>query len=249
MRSNGTNNKSNRSAQASLYGWLEEGPFTLALSAGFFGFYAHAGIVSVFSELGLKPKRILGCSAGALVGGLWSAGMSPDAMKAALFNLTRSDFWDPGIGFGLLRGQKFAHVLQRLIGEPKIESLPTQFASCVFNVRHRRTEFINSGSLEKAIRASCALPGLFQPVKIDNHWFLDGGILDRLAMSNCSPDERVLAIALPSQSRPRQQLNEFASEAHRVLKAPKFTRVNPFKLDMGAVAYHEGREWALSLIS
>ena len=249
MRSNETNNKSNRSPQVSLYDWLEGGPFTLTLSAGFFGFYAHAGIVSALSEMGVKPKRILGCSAGSLVGGLWSAGMTPAEMKAALFNLTRSDFWDPGLGFGLLRGHKFAHVLRDLVGEPRIESLPTQFASCVFNIRHRRTEFIESGSLGDAIRASCALPGLFQPVKINKHWFLDGGILDRLAMSSCGPHERVLAIALPSQSRPKQQLDLANSETHRILKAPKFTRVNPFQLDMGTVAYHEGRDWALSLMS
>ena len=55
--------------------WLAEGPYTLAMSSGFFGFFAHAVVVSVLEEEGLPPARVCGSSAGALVGGLWAAGL------------------------------------------------------------------------------------------------------------------------------------------------------------------------------
>jgi len=58
-----------------LRDWLAERPFTLVMSSGFFGFYAHAGVVSVSEEPGLRPARIAGSSAGALVGALWGPGI------------------------------------------------------------------------------------------------------------------------------------------------------------------------------
>ena len=53
---------------------LKQQSFTLSLSAGFFGFYAHAGLVSVLEEEQLTPERLTGCSAGSLIGGLWASG-------------------------------------------------------------------------------------------------------------------------------------------------------------------------------
>ena len=55
---------------------LREKPFTLVLSAGFFGFFAHTGFLQTLEELELVPDRVVGASAGALAGGLWSAGLS-----------------------------------------------------------------------------------------------------------------------------------------------------------------------------
>src|SRR5262249_10850919 len=61
---------------ATLRDWLAEAPFTLAMSSGFFGFFAHAGVLSVLEEQTLLPARLCGSSAGALVGGLWACGLS-----------------------------------------------------------------------------------------------------------------------------------------------------------------------------
>jgi hypothetical protein len=54
---------------ATLRDWLRGGPFTLGLSSEFFGFFAHAGVVSVLEPEGLLPARVVGSSAGALTGG------------------------------------------------------------------------------------------------------------------------------------------------------------------------------------
>ena len=68
---------------------LREEPFTLALSAGFFGFFAHTGFLSALETRGIQPHRVIGASAGALAGGLWSAGMSADVLKKELLDLKR----------------------------------------------------------------------------------------------------------------------------------------------------------------
>ena len=64
--------------------WLAEAPFTLVLSGGFFGFFSHTGLLSALESAGLRPHRIVGCSAGALAGGAWASGVSAGALEDEL---------------------------------------------------------------------------------------------------------------------------------------------------------------------
>src|SRR3954470_8125789 len=100
--------------RATLRDYLREGPFALAMSSGFFSFFAHTGFFTVLEDEGLLPARISGSSAGALVGGAWAAGMSARALGRELCALERRDFWDPGVGAGLLRGKLFRERLDAL---------------------------------------------------------------------------------------------------------------------------------------
>ena len=68
-----------------LYDWLEEQPFTLSMSSGFFSFFAHAGMLAALVDRGLKPAKLTGSSAGALVGGCYASGCSIDELKEQLF--------------------------------------------------------------------------------------------------------------------------------------------------------------------
>src|SRR5690349_16728886 len=94
--------------------WLRQAPFTLSLSAGFFGFYAHAGFLKALTEQNLTPARITGSSAGAIIAALHAAGHSPTQIKDMLCTLKRQDFWDPGLGIGLLKGKKMEAILQNM---------------------------------------------------------------------------------------------------------------------------------------
>jgi NTE family protein len=84
---------------------LARAPFTLAMSSGFSGFFAHAGMLSALVEADLIPSRVVGSSAGALIGGCYSSGLSTPEIKELLAGLRREDFWDPRLGAGLLAGQ------------------------------------------------------------------------------------------------------------------------------------------------
>src|SRR5215470_4734378 len=95
--------------------WLASGPFTLTMSSGFFGFYAHAGVLRVLEDESLLPARASGSSAGALATGMWASGASSSDLIVELNRLARSDFWDPAPGFGLLRGARFRELLARLL--------------------------------------------------------------------------------------------------------------------------------------
>src|SRR5688572_18441413 len=87
--------------------WLSEKPFAITLSAGFFGFFAHAGVMTVLEDAGLLPIRVSGASAGALVGGIWASGANATTIRDELLRLRRDDFWDMRPGLGLLAGRLF----------------------------------------------------------------------------------------------------------------------------------------------
>jgi len=228
--------------------WLAERPFSLGMSAGFFGFFAHTGVMTVLEDAGLLPGRVTGASAGALVGGLWAAGLDAVTLRDELVQLRREDFWDPRPGFGLLRGRLFRERLERLLPVIHFHQARTPVAVSVFDVLSRRTRAIDTGSLAPAIQASCTLPGLFQPTWHEGRPLLDGGILDRAGLMGMPPGERVLHHHLASRSPWRRKTSAALDVPSRpgltALVIRDLPRVGPFRLEQGIRAFEAARKAA-----
>ncbi len=227
---------------------LGAAPFELILSSGFFGFFAHTGVVSALEELGLRPAAVGGSSAGALVAGLWGAGLPAAAIRDRLFRLKRTDFWDPDPLFwwrgGVLRGERFAALLEEALAPTKVallEECPTPVRVVAFDVARRQAVALSTGSLTSAIRASCCVPAMFQPTRIGSRRFLDGGITDRPGILAASENVKVLYHHLPATSpwrrfTPRQ--NQAPKRAGlTMLCEPTLPRLSPFHLERGPQAY------------
>jgi NTE family protein len=239
-------------------------PFTLVLSAGFFGFYAHAGLLCALEQARVLPRRVVGTSAGAIAGGIWAAGVSSASMVELLANLRRDDFWDPtwtglrdasdgdpGTRLGLLRGRKFDALLRSaLANTERIEQCAIPFAAVTHELRARRPHVHEHGSLCTAIRASAALPLMFGPVRIAGRLHADGGISDRPGFSALTTGERVLYHHLPHRSRwPRLSGDEAAERrdtaARRVIVIDDLPRVHPGALERGALVLERARDHTL----
>jgi NTE family protein len=177
--------------------WLASEPFTLTMSSGFFGFFAHAGVLKVLEEENLLPRRMSGSSAGALVTGLWASGVPAGSIVDQLLRIDRRDFWDPAVG--LLEGKLFADVLDRLLPVRTFADCRVPLAVSVFDLSSLRTRSLESGELEPAIRASCCVPAMFHPVRHDGRALYDGGILDRPGLAGVPHEERVFYHHLPSR--------------------------------------------------
>lgn len=228
---------------ATLRDWLREEPFSLALSSGFFGFYAHAGFVSVLEDEGLVPTSISGSSAGALVGGCLASGLSAEAIQETFFELRREDFWDPAPGFGLLRGRLFRERLRHTLPIDTLDACSIPFRPSVFDVFSRRTRVLDRGPLAEAISASCALPGLFHPVRLGRRAYLDGGIADRPGLLG-APEGRVLYHHLVSRSWYRgSNVNDLPRRANlEAVVIENLPRVTPYTLGAGRDAFWAARE-------
>jgi len=225
---------------STLRDWLASAPFSLALSSGFFGFFAHAGFVSVLEDEGLPPARACGSSAGALVAGLWASGVTARTIRAELTQLRREHFWDVRPGLGLLRGSLFRARLEALMPVATFDACRVPLAISVFDVAARRTTVMTEGALAPAVHASCAAPILFQPVRIGARSYLDGGILDRPGLASVTAGERVLFHHLPSRSPWRRPGSPALAVPRRanmhVVAVPDLPRLNPFRLERGPEA-------------
>ncbi|MSP60304.1 MAG: patatin [Myxococcales bacterium] len=239
---------------------LASAPFELILSSGFFGFFAHAGVVRALEEHSLRPAAVGGSSAGALVAGLWGAGVASERLQARLFTLRRDDFWDPdpfvglrpGARPGLLRGLRFERLLREAlagVGVARFSECPLPVRMVAWDVARRSKVVLAAGELAPAIRASCSVPGLFQPTEIDGRHYLDGGIADRPGIAAATVGARVVYHHLPAKSpwrrfTPSQNRPPAWDDLH-VLCEPRLPRLSPFHLARGPEAYEMARSMAL----
>ena len=226
-----------------LRDWLAAEPYTLTLGSGFFGFFGHFGVLKALLDAGLPPARLTGASSGALVASCYASGMAIDAMQHLLFTMKREDFWDPGFGPGLLKGEKFRAQMRATFPRHRFEDLELPLKLSVYNRTARRTDVIASGDLIDATYASCALPILFQPLKHNGAVLLDGGVKDRPALAGVATDERVLIHHLSSKSPWRRADDPALVPPERsngtTLVLDGLTRTSPFKLERGPQAFQQ----------
>ena len=217
---------------------MKEGPFTLALSSAFFGFYAHIGFAEALFEAGHAPAKYTGASAGAIIGAALASGLTPVQARDVLFKIRREDFWDPGFGPGLLRGKKFREQIAKVVA-PTFAQTQVPLEISVFDVFALRTQFLYQGDIARAVVASCAVPGMFHPVRIGGRFYLDGGLRNKSGIQ--SEDERVLCVYLESAGAAgwyeRKTTFPQLKSGHKVVRFTEFPRVSYDSMDRGPEAH------------
>jgi NTE family protein len=175
----------------------------VVLGAGAARGWAHIGAMQELDALGLRPDVVVGSSIGSLVGGCYTAGRL-DMLEAFARSLTRRrvlgllDF--SFTGSGLIGGERLRARLEAALGGLQIEDLPIRFAGVATEISNGHEIWLRRGSLVEAIRASYALPGVFDPVKVDGRWLFDGAIVNPVPVSvaRALGAERVIALNLSS---------------------------------------------------
>lgn len=230
-------------SDSTLRTWLDDEPFTLTMSSGFFGFFAHAGMLAALRHEGIEPVAFRGSSAGALVGSFAASGLSDVEIRELLHSVERKDFWDPSPGFGLLKGRYFEDLLQSYLPVATFEACEKPVTISAFDIRSRKTASLRSGPLRSAIRASCAVPFMFHPVRHQERYYLDGGILDRPGLHGAPQNERIFYHHLLSSSKWRRKNEEPPNGSQMTrLTLHGLTRVAPHKLENGRQAYVQAYE-------
>lgn len=155
----------------------------IALSGGGARGFAHLGILQGLLEKGIKPEIYSGVSAGAIVGAFIASGRQPsdihDIIRAGrLFKYTRIQIPKTG----LLRLDGLQKVLEKEIPFERIEDLPMPLIIGTTNMTEGIMEYRDKGPLVTTILASASIPILFSPVHIDGCDYVDGGLLDNIAV-------------------------------------------------------------------
>ncbi len=230
-----------------LHEWLEQGPFAVAMSSGFFAFYAHTGAAIAVLERGFRPNLVAGSSAGAMVAGAYAAGMEPASHAKLLLEIKRADFWDPRFGLGVLAGQKFDALLRQMLPVATFEECRVPLRISVFDILARKTRVLDRGDLAKAIRASCAVPGMFHPVWIERRPYWDGGILDRPGIAGVPPGRLLyhhISAPAPWSREGASALALPRREGMVTVVIDGLPRSNPWRLDAGHRALDAARRAA-----
>ncbi|MCA0243257.1 MAG: patatin-like phospholipase family protein [Proteobacteria bacterium] len=149
----------------------------LALGGGAARGFAHIGVIQVLEEAGIRPDLVVGTSAGSLVAALYAAGLG----GAALAELARhmdegalTDWTFPGRG--LLRGEALARFVREHTGGRPIEKLALPLGIVATDLDSGEPILFRVGDTGTAVRASSAVPAVFQPVSIAGHEYVDGGL-------------------------------------------------------------------------
>ncbi len=171
----------------------------LALGGGVARGWAHIGVLRALDEAGIEIEMIAGTSIGALVGGCYLAGKL-DALEEFARSLTKRRIF--GLldfsfgGSGLLGGMKLTQRMREHINGVLIEDLPKPYVAVATEIRTGHEIWVSSGSLITAMRASYALPGVFEPVLCNKRMLVDGALVNPVPVSVCRAYEQPLVVAV-----------------------------------------------------
>jgi len=157
----------------------------LVLSGGAARGFAHLGVLRVLEREGLRPDLVVGSSAGAIVGALYASGLHVAEIEAAMQELGWGTLVDIDLvrtvlgSLGLARGERLEAFLRERLRTP-IERFPIRFAAVTTDLSSGETILFNQGDAARAVRASSAVPGLYEPVEIGARRLVDGQITSPL---------------------------------------------------------------------
>ena len=171
----------------------------IALGSGVARGWAHLGVLKRLGELGYEPDIVAGTSMGALIGGCYAAGTLRQLETFAL-GLTRPRVF--GLldltlsGSGLIAGAKLTQLLNKHLGDLKIEDLEKEFIGIATELATGHEIWLRQGPLVEAMQASYALPGIFKPVNVGGIWLMDGALVNPIPVSVCRAMGARLVIAV-----------------------------------------------------
>ncbi len=154
----------------------------LALSGGAAKGLAHIGVIKALEESGINIDYIAGSSMGALIGAAYASGIPIDTVAKIATNVdwkTTSKLLFPGFpSSGLVKGNKVKDFFYTIYGDKKIENLPIPFSATAADISTGSLYIINKGNLLEAVRASTSVPVIFTPVKYQDKFLVDGGLVN-----------------------------------------------------------------------
>ena len=159
----------------------------LALGSGSARGWAHIGVIRALEERGVKPDIVCGSSIGALVGAAYASGKLGELEQwvTGLAWTTVVRLMDLTWRGGLIRGTRLFTLFRTIFEDREIAGLPIPYGAIATELHSGRELWLRQGNVLEAVRASCAMPGLFTPVLRDGIVLVDGGLVNPVPVSMC----------------------------------------------------------------
>ena len=178
----------------------------LALGGGAARGFAHIGVIKMLESHGIYPDYVVGTSAGAVVGSLYAAGYDAFAMQKIAHQLDEKIFadWTLG-GRGLLKGEALQDFINQHINRRPLEQLNRRFATVATDLNSGERVVFRTGDTGMAVRASAAVPGVFQPTQFRGHSYVDGGLTSPVPVLAAREMGADIVIAVDISAKPEGQ--------------------------------------------
>ena len=150
----------------------------LALGGGFARGISHLGILRVLEEAGIQVDCVAGTSVGGLIAASYASGMPLDAISRRAVSTSFRDFARWSLSrYGLASNERMGRYVYEFCGIQRIDGMKRPLAICAADLISGEPFYFTKGDLGIALRASCAYPGLFQPVEFEGRLLVDGFLI------------------------------------------------------------------------
>jgi NTE family protein len=199
----------------------------LALGSGASRGWAHIGVIQALEEMGIQIDIVSGCSIGSYVGAAYASGKLAELAEWVESLTEWQVFALMGVGFhkgGLVSGLKVFKALQDNFSFDTFEQLNKPFAAVATDLYSGREVNFTSGSVIEAVKASCAIPGLFPPLLFNNRWLVDGGVVNPVPVNMCRMlgADIVIAVNLSADFRPQSLATNTIDHGNNQKKTSEF---------------------------
>jgi NTE family protein len=154
----------------------------LALGGGAARGFAHIGVIKVLEAQGFVPDVVVGTSAGSLVGALYAAGNNGYALNKLALEMDEAAISDWSVPLfaktsGVFKGEGLQNYVNKIVGSQPLEKFKIPFGAVATDLNSGLPILFRRGNAGIAVRASSSVPGVFQPVRIGTHSYVDGGLV------------------------------------------------------------------------
>jgi NTE family protein len=196
----------------------------LALSGGAVRGMTHIGVLKYLEERGIEVDMIAGTSAGSLVGALYAAGKSAGEIQEIALDIHWRDIikYVYSVSFprkGLINIEFLEKVINKYLGSATFEELQKPLIIVAVDLIRNRAVHMKTGEITSAIMASCAIPGIFTPVKREGLTLVDGGVLQNIPTAPLveAGVKNIIAVDLNARSFPAEEPKNIFDILYRTL--------------------------------
>lgn len=160
----------------------------LVLGGGAARGFAHVGVIRVLEQEKVPIDMIVGTSVGSLIGAIYASDLNSFELEWTAFSLEKDNILDYAIlytitGMGPVKGDKLEEFVKNKVPVANIENLKLPFAAVATDLNRGARVVIDHGPVARAVRASSAIPGVFNPVDHQGKLLVDGGVVDNIPIS------------------------------------------------------------------
>ena len=182
----------------------------LVLGAGAARGFAHVGVVKALENQGIRPDIVVGSSAGSVIAALLASGATGNDLNRLALNLDEATIADWGLPFagrfgGLIKGDALQNMINREVQNKTIEQMRIPLGIVATELQSGKGVLFRTGNTGQAVRASCSIPGVFQPTVIGGKEYVDGGLVAPVPVSYARQMGATLVIAVNISSEPVHQ--------------------------------------------